>query len=99
MIMDVFVLWCMMETKTLLYLILPVANRGHRNDENDKYNRELLAILKQESKQNPEFETYCSAFEDPYGDQYDWEEDTITQRYICWMVNAHYNQQVLLCEH
>lgn len=57
---------------------------------------ELVAILKQESKQNPEFETYCSAFEDLYGDQYDWEEDTITQRYICWMVNAHYNQQVFV---
>lgn len=51
-------------------------------------------MLKQESKENPEFETYCSAFEDPYGDQYDWEEDTVTQRYICWMLDAHYNQQV-----
>ena len=81
---------------TLILLI--VANRGHRNEGdsvNDKYNMELLAILKQESKQNPEFETYCSAFEDPYGDQYDWEEDIVTQRYVCWMLNTHYNQQVV----
>lgn len=78
-------------------MLLIIANRGHRNEGdsvNDKYNMELLAVLKQESKENPEFQTYCSAFEDPYGDQYDWEEDTVTQRYVCWMLDTHYNQQV-----
>lgn len=62
----------------------------------DKHNMELLAILKQESKHNPELETYCSAFEDPYGDQYDWDEESVTQHYVCWMLNAHYNQQVIV---
>ena len=73
--------------------------RGHRNEGdsvNDKYNMELLAMLKQESKDNPEFETYCSSFEDLYGDQYDWDEDTVTQHYLCWMLDSYYNQQVII---
>ena len=92
---------CITEIKSIVFLhaLFAIANRGRRNEGDsvyDKHNMELLAILKQESKHNPELETYCSAFEDPYGDQYDWDEDPVTQHYVCWMLNAHYNQQVIV---
>ena len=72
--------------------------RGAREEEDladeNRYNKELLALLKQEGGGNSLFETYCSAFEDHYGDYYDWQGDTATQHYLCRLLFTYYNLQV-----
>ena len=62
----------------------------------NKYNKELLALLKMEGGDNSLFEAYCSTFEDNYGDRYDWEGDTATQHYLCRLLYTHYQHQVRL---
>ena len=66
---------------------------GDEAGEN-KYNKELLVLLKQEGGENSVFESYCSAFEDQYGDRYDWESDTATQHYLCRLLFTHYDHHV-----
>ena len=77
-----------------------VDSRGGGADEEgdladeSRHTKELLALLKQEAGDHPVFETYCSAFEDHYGDQYDWQGDTTTHRYLCRLLYIYYNQNV-----
>ena len=74
---------------------------GRSGDEpnENKYNKELLALMKQEGGENSMFESYCSAFEDQYGDRYDWQSDTVTQHYLCRLLFTHYTHHVSRAVH
>lgn len=76
--------------------VSPGGGRGSNGDgaSENKYNKELLVLLKQEGGENSVFESYCSTFEDQYGDRYDWESDTATQPYLCRLLFTHYNHHV-----
>ena len=73
---------------------------GRRDGENEdlanenKYRGDLLALLQKEGGENSVFATYCSTFEDNYGDRYDWEDDSVTQHYLCRLLYTHYNYHV-----
>ena len=53
-------------------------------------------MLREEGGENPVFETYCSPFEDHLGDQYDWVDETVTQKYLCRLLYTYYTPEVSL---
>ena len=64
--------------------------------EESKYSKQLLELLKKEGGGSTSvFEVYCQPFEDHYGDRYEWQGDTATQHYLCRLLDAHYNHQVM----
>ena len=63
--------------------------------EESKYSKQLLELLKKEGGGHTVFEAYCQPFEDHYGDHYEWQGDTATQHYLCRLLDAHYNHQVI----
>ena len=89
-----------MDLHIIIIISVCTGGGGRRGgDEEDlanenKYNKELLDLLRQEGGENTVFESYCSAFEDQYGDRYDWEGDTATQHFLCRFLYAHYKHLV-----
>ena len=76
---------------------------GRRDGDNEdlanenKYKGDRLALLQKEGGENSVFGTFCSTFEDNFGDRYDWEDDSITQHYLCRLLYTHYNHHVRGC--
>ena len=74
-----------------------VVNLGlHRgNDEEDpelvQHTDELLALTAQEGGDQ---QNYRGSFEDDLGDIHDWQNDVLTQRYLCRLLYLHYKQTV-----
>lgn len=78
-----------------VFTIAAGASGAQEIDPDDaKYKSELWTLMQQEGGENPEFDSYRTTFVDQYGDYHDWQEDTITQHYLCRQLYLHYKQQV-----
>ncbi len=77
---------------------LPVDPAGPQEDDTDpdeeKYNKILIDLIKQEGGDNPVFDSYESKFEDQYGDLHEWQSGSTVRHYLCRQLFIHYTQQV-----
>ena len=78
----------------IIIIIMLDLTRGGQDDEDPEllgYTEELLALTAQEGGEQ---QNYRGSFEDDLGDIHDWQNDVLTQRYLCRLLYLHYKQTV-----
>ncbi len=67
--------------------------RAH-DDEDPELSRHTEELLSLTTQEGGDQQNYRGSFEDDLGDIHEWQNDVLTQQYLCRLLYLHYNQAV-----